>query len=388
MSLSGQLSDLSLAELIEFFCNLRKTGRLKVEYPESPGVFYFKEGELVDAQLGAINGTDAVYHALRLSGAAFDFNTHIYASRRTIYEPWMQLILEGLRRVDEESAPARGRDFEDSATTEVLANGSHSSSANNADKESIEEAVAYMDDLHRLEDGTWAITSIANPHEQLNVLSTQQETAAPPAQPKTILPPSFMTSGGVAAAGGRHRTVMIGAVSAFLICGTAVGALTMTNWFGGNNRPASTNATTTTQPNAAPANSEATNNISSGAATNEAAIVDENANRSGAVQRENQVRTPAERANARAAAAGKNPAVSPTAGAATEAVNTAKPATSEQKTVMVQVTVDESGRVSQAAVANSRPGMESYESSALRAARQRRYPAGKSGVITVPVKIN
>jgi hypothetical protein len=36
MALTGELTDLSLAELIEFFCNQRKTGRLKVVYPPAP----------------------------------------------------------------------------------------------------------------------------------------------------------------------------------------------------------------------------------------------------------------------------------------------------------------------------------------------------------------
>ena len=33
MALTGELSDLSLAELIEFFCNQRKTGCIEVKYP-------------------------------------------------------------------------------------------------------------------------------------------------------------------------------------------------------------------------------------------------------------------------------------------------------------------------------------------------------------------
>jgi len=51
MSLTGQLSDLSLAELIEFFCNQRKTGRLKSSYIRCPGYFYFLRGELIDAKI-------------------------------------------------------------------------------------------------------------------------------------------------------------------------------------------------------------------------------------------------------------------------------------------------------------------------------------------------
>jgi hypothetical protein len=105
MALTGQLSDLSLAELIEFFCNQRKTGRLKVDYPRAPGVFFMEEGELVDAKLGLLEGEEAVYFALTLPNAAFDFNTNIVPTQRTINDAWTHVVLEGLRRFDEGITP-------------------------------------------------------------------------------------------------------------------------------------------------------------------------------------------------------------------------------------------------------------------------------------------
>lgn len=56
--------------------------------------------------------------------------------------------------------------------------------------------------------------------------------------------------------------------------------------------------------------------------------------------------------------------------------------------VTVRVTLRvEAGRVTQADVADHRPGMESFESMALRIARERRYPPNASGQETVPVTI-
>ena len=78
MALTGQLNDLSLSELIEFFCNQRKTGRLKVDYALAPGVFFIKEGELVDAKIGALNGAEAIYFALTLPSAAFDIQSQFW----------------------------------------------------------------------------------------------------------------------------------------------------------------------------------------------------------------------------------------------------------------------------------------------------------------------
>src|ERR687894_232653 len=101
MAFTGQLNDLALSELIEFFCNQRKTGRLKVDYALAPGVFFIKDGDLVDAKVGALNGTEAVFFALTLPSASFDFSAGVRPTRRTIHERWPGVVLEGLRRVDE-----------------------------------------------------------------------------------------------------------------------------------------------------------------------------------------------------------------------------------------------------------------------------------------------
>ena len=106
MALTGQLSDLSLAELIEFFCNQRKTGRLKVAYNRAPGYFYFKSGELVDARIGSLSGVEAIYYALTQENASFKFNAAIEPSKRSIHQPWASVALEGLRRMDEGIAAA------------------------------------------------------------------------------------------------------------------------------------------------------------------------------------------------------------------------------------------------------------------------------------------
>src|SRR5438874_12272023 len=74
MPLTGELSDLSLAELIEFFCNQRKTGRLKVIYSSGPGYFYLQAGSVVHARIGSLRGIEAVYYALTLPNASFTFS--------------------------------------------------------------------------------------------------------------------------------------------------------------------------------------------------------------------------------------------------------------------------------------------------------------------------
>jgi Domain of unknown function (DUF4388) len=105
MALTGHLSDLSLSELIEFFCNQRKTGQLKVLYPQGPGYFSLQAGSVIDAQIGMLRGIDAVYFALTLPNARFEFGDATEPPERTINQPWTQVVLEGLRRLDEGIAP-------------------------------------------------------------------------------------------------------------------------------------------------------------------------------------------------------------------------------------------------------------------------------------------
>jgi hypothetical protein len=105
MALTGHLSDLSLSELIEFFCNQRKSGRLKVLYPQGAGYFFLQAGSVVDARIGVLRGIDAVYYALTLPNAEFEFSVDAETSERTINQPWTQVVLEGLRRLDESIPP-------------------------------------------------------------------------------------------------------------------------------------------------------------------------------------------------------------------------------------------------------------------------------------------
>jgi hypothetical protein len=105
MALTGHLSDLSLSELIEFFCNQRKTGCLNVLYPQGHGCFYLQAGSVVDAKIGVLRGIDAVYYALTLPNAAFEFKSSAETPERTINQPWTQVVLEGLRRLDEGITP-------------------------------------------------------------------------------------------------------------------------------------------------------------------------------------------------------------------------------------------------------------------------------------------
>ena len=105
MPLSGELTDLSLAELIEFFCNQRKTGCIEIICADGEGNFYLDSGSLVHASIGSLSGIEAVHYALTLSKASFTFEPAIEAPKKTIDQPWASVVLEGLRLLDEGFTP-------------------------------------------------------------------------------------------------------------------------------------------------------------------------------------------------------------------------------------------------------------------------------------------
>ena len=105
MPLTGEINDLSLSELIELFCNRRKTGRLTVEYPQGTAQFYLKPGAIVHAAFEDLNGIEAVHYALTLPNASFSFQSEVEAPERSIDQPWTSVVLDGLRKIDEGVVP-------------------------------------------------------------------------------------------------------------------------------------------------------------------------------------------------------------------------------------------------------------------------------------------
>jgi hypothetical protein len=375
MALTGQLSDMSLAELIEFFCNQRKTGRLKVDYHRGHGVFFIKDGELVDAKVGALSGAEAVYFALTLPNAAFDFSADFEPTRRTIKESWTQIVLEGLRRLDEGVSPSEADAF----------GGDWSPSES--------DLAMFMDHI-----------------ERLGANEAKDEAAAKEAASgdagETHAPMSMMVeSASGSDSGGKKKLMVMGAVAACVILACAVVAIPLARKFGGSSKPADAANSNAAQPEVSTANASSTdtNNAASSetadaspdaanaeAQTDNAApsSVDPNA-AALAARREAREREARERAR-RLDEAKKNDSADKTttdAAAATVKPIVAPAAASGPKVVRVSVSYDEAGRVTQASVAGATSGAEAYGGTAVRIARGRHFPAGKAGnaVVTIPV---
>lgn len=311
MALTGHLSDLSLSELIEFFCNQRKTGQLKVLYPEGPGYFYLQTGSVVDARIGVLRGIDAVYYALTLPNANFEFGAARDSSERTINQPWTQVVLEGLRRLDEGVIP---------------------SAAFPPD---------YKDEFD-------------SPNAQAG--ATEAEGAGVP---------GFLSAVGTES-GGKSKVVMVSAV-AFAVLASVAAIGVPAGWYSHAKTPVVVSQ---------PASTAVATEPESAVVPVESAQPEVSTDDAGLAARQKREKDK-ERAKAREEKAGALTAPGNVPNGATNAVNeAAKPGA---KKVTVTVSYDESGRVTQAS---------GGDASAIRIARQKRFPAGKAGSATVTIPIN
>jgi hypothetical protein len=353
MAFTGQLNDLALSELIEFFCNQRKTGRLKVDYALAPGVFFIKDGDLVDAKVGALNGTEAVFFALTLPSASFDFSAGMQSSRRTITESWASVVLEGLRRIDEGIMPDASQAF--------------------ATEEEIDEATI----------------------EYLNCIETAKEDAATAARgtskdsdaaDNSFPLPMSQTLEATSASGSKRKFVVAG-VAAALVLACVVVAVPLSKRFS-RSSASSTPAPAAAQSTTDTANAQGDNSATPAASTDPnatAATTDAAASEAAALaaRREREARLERQRK----LEAKKDAAAQASTDANATDAAAPKPAPVGPKTVRVSVSYDEAGRVTQTSVVGSSPGAEAYASTAVRVARGRRFPAGKAGsaVVTIPI---
>ncbi|HEX8499726.1 MAG TPA: DUF4388 domain-containing protein [Pyrinomonadaceae bacterium] len=90
--LTGHLDEQPLPDLIRRLRVQRKSGRLQVEFGDGPGSFFFEDGQMVDAQLGELRGVEALYAALSLGGASFNFNPLVRPPERNIDRQGQQFI--------------------------------------------------------------------------------------------------------------------------------------------------------------------------------------------------------------------------------------------------------------------------------------------------------
>lgn len=100
---SGSLKEMSLPDLVQIIAHGRKTGLLRLRSGDSKGEISFVDGDIYGAKAGEKVGEDAFFELLRLADGSFSLNPHFRAKKREIRMTAEMMLLEGLRRIDEQN---------------------------------------------------------------------------------------------------------------------------------------------------------------------------------------------------------------------------------------------------------------------------------------------
>ena len=101
--MQGDLAEYPVPDLLQFIHASRKQGQLILESPAvaRPAGVFFSGGELVHAYCPPVIGVPALYQLLAWQQGRFAFLKGAAPPERTIHDDLQNLILEGLRRLDE-----------------------------------------------------------------------------------------------------------------------------------------------------------------------------------------------------------------------------------------------------------------------------------------------
>jgi CheY-like chemotaxis protein len=162
--LSGSLEDMGVVDLLQTFEISRKTGVGKIGNGRKEARIYFRDGKVVDAELGRLRGEEAVYRALIWTAGTFEVDFCPIDREDIIPTSTQGLLMEGMRRVDE-----WGRLLEQLPPLATIFDVDH--------EQLVERLNEIPDDLNgilRLFDGKRTLLDVIDdsPFEDLSTLST------------------------------------------------------------------------------------------------------------------------------------------------------------------------------------------------------------------------
>jgi len=100
----GEVSGMSLTDLLQVKAMGRFNGRIVVDQGGKSGQLFFRDGDLVHAQLDSFEGKDAFARILGWGGGTFRVEPKVTTTRQTMHESFQFLLLDALRLQDEIAA--------------------------------------------------------------------------------------------------------------------------------------------------------------------------------------------------------------------------------------------------------------------------------------------
>ncbi|MGE5180604.1 MAG: DUF4388 domain-containing protein, partial [Acidobacteriota bacterium] len=118
MRFAGRVADMPVVDVIQTIEVSRKSGVIQfVGTNGRQAAIYFRDGKVIDAEAGTLQGEDAVYRLLTWSDGDFEVVFRTVRRREAIQTSSQGLLMEGMRRLDEwsrllEQLPPLGHRFE------------------------------------------------------------------------------------------------------------------------------------------------------------------------------------------------------------------------------------------------------------------------------------
>jgi len=113
---SGSLREMPLPDVLQVLSRTKKTGLLKVSSGGYAGEIQFGNGSIYNASYRHLRAENAVYSLLALADGEFSLDPGFTPSSRAIHNSTEQLLLEGMRRMDESAQPEAPPELDFSAT--------------------------------------------------------------------------------------------------------------------------------------------------------------------------------------------------------------------------------------------------------------------------------
>ncbi len=162
--LSGSLADMGVVDIIQTFEVSRKSGEARITSGRHEATIYFRDGKIVDAELGRLRGEEAVYRGLIWGTGNFEVEFKPVSNDDIISVTTQALLMEGMRRVDE-----WGRQLEQLPALDTVFEIDH--------EQLVERLAEIPDELNgilRLFDGKRTLMDVVDdsPFEDLSTLTT------------------------------------------------------------------------------------------------------------------------------------------------------------------------------------------------------------------------
>lgn len=101
---AGAVAGLSLPDVIQLNGSNRFSGCITVQYGEKTGLVFFRDGEIVHAEMDGRSGEEAFYGIMEWQSGRFSLQPNVATTSRSIQKSAQHLLIEAHRVIDERRA--------------------------------------------------------------------------------------------------------------------------------------------------------------------------------------------------------------------------------------------------------------------------------------------